>query len=144
MKKKYITYKDIISYNYCYDPQEIGMPVNYKATIPEFIQEYRSKVKHIDDILWVLARKRYITKKQACWFALKCARRVQHLVTDQRSIIALDMVEKYLDGKTTVKGLEIAKYEASVAYRNVIPLVNLTQYIEEKNAQIDIFLEILK
>ena len=49
MKKK-ITYKDLMEKGACYDPQDIGMPKNYSGTIPEFITEYRDKVKNKNDI----------------------------------------------------------------------------------------------
>ena len=52
--KKTITYKDLMLLGPCYDPQEIGMPKNYSATIPKFINEYRNKVKSKLDIIWVV------------------------------------------------------------------------------------------
>lgn len=115
MKKKYVTYKDVESIVY-YDPRVIGMPINYKATVFDFIQEYRNKLVDIDVIFLVLVREEYVTRKQAAWFALKCIRRVQYLVTDQRGIYALDSIEKYLEGKATRKELRVSKYKAYEAF----------------------------
>lgn len=116
MKNKYVTYKDIMSDDPCYDPKKIGMPVNYRASIPEFIQEYRHKVNCINNIFWVLLRKKYLTKKQFIWFALKCVRRIEHLIKDQRSVDALDVAERYLKGEATREELKISQEEAYAAY----------------------------
>lgn len=140
MKKKYVTYKDIMSDNPCYDPQEIGMPTNYKATVAEFIQEYRGKVRKTGDIFWVLLRSKYLTKSQAVWFSLKCAKRVKHLIIGQRAINVLNVTERYLKGEATEEELVVAKNEADAAYgyrinfneNNIYLLIyyatNLTKY----------------
>jgi hypothetical protein len=41
-------------------------------------------------------------------FALWCAREVQHLMTDPRSINALDVAERYANGDATLKDLDAA------------------------------------
>lgn len=53
-----------------------------------------------DDALWAL---RAVTGEEACIrrFAVWCARQVQHLMTDDRSIQALDVAERYADGLAT-------------------------------------------
>jgi len=41
-------------------------------------------------------------------FAVRCARRVQHLMTDPRSLVALDVAERYARGEATDKELSTA------------------------------------
>ena len=50
-------------------------------------------------------------------FAVWCARRVQHLMTDPRSIKALDVAEAYANGTATLEELEEAKDAAWAAAR---------------------------
>lgn len=67
----------------------------------------------IDDTLWVLQRfgKIELIRRFGIW----CARQVQHLMTDERSIKALDVAEAYLDGKVTKKELAYAAADAARA-----------------------------
>lgn len=44
-----------------------------------------------------------------------CARQVQHLMTDQRSINALDVAEKFADGLATQEELDAAREAAKAA-----------------------------
>ena len=48
-------------------------------------------------------------------FAVWCARQVQHLLTDPRSIAALDVAEKFACGAATEAELEEARAEAAAA-----------------------------
>lgn len=48
-------------------------------------------------------------------FAVRCARRVQHLMTDQRSIDALDVSERFANGSATTDELEAARGAALAA-----------------------------
>ena len=48
-------------------------------------------------------------------FGVWCARQVQHLMTDQRSIDALDFAERFANGKATVKELNTAEGAARAA-----------------------------
>jgi hypothetical protein len=45
-------------------------------------------------------------------FAVWCARKVQHLMTDPRSIAALDVAEWYANGEATAEELDAAWYSA--------------------------------
>ena len=42
-----------------------------------------------------------LSDKQLMLFTVRCARRVQHLMTDPRSIVALDVAERYAHGQAT-------------------------------------------
>lgn len=49
-----------------------------------------------------------LTDAQLRLFAVRCARRVQHLMTDPRSIAALDVAERHAKGEATDKELAAA------------------------------------
>ena len=62
----------------------------------------------IDDALWCLrAVDGY--EKEMRLFAVWCARQVQHLMTDQKSIKALDVAERYAQGQATHEELKQAR-----------------------------------
>ena len=50
-----------------------------------------------------------LTDAQLRLFAVRCARRVQHLMTDPRSVAALDVAERYARGEATDKELAAAR-----------------------------------
>ena len=50
-----------------------------------------------------------LSDKQLRLFAVRCARRVQHLMTDPRSIAALDVAERYAQGEATDDELSAAR-----------------------------------
>ena len=54
----------------------------------------------LDDALWTL-RCVQNCDRDARLFAVFCARQAQHLMTDQRSIDALDVVERFANGEAT-------------------------------------------
>ena len=70
----------------------------------------------IDDALWCL-RAVYDHDKEICLFAVWCARQVQHLMTDQRSVAALDVAERFANGDATKEELDAARAEAWAAAR---------------------------
>ena len=49
-----------------------------------------------------------LTEAQKRLFAVRCARRVQHLMTDPRSIAALDVAERHAKGEATDEELAAA------------------------------------
>ena len=70
----------------------------------------------LDDALWCCrAEPQY--KKEWRLFAVQCARRVQHLMTDPRSVRALEVAEKYAHGHATVAELNAARAAAWDAAR---------------------------
>ena len=48
-------------------------------------------------------------------FAVRCARRVHHLMKDQRSVAALDVAERYAKGEATDEELAAARDAAAYA-----------------------------
>jgi hypothetical protein len=57
-----------------------------------------------------------LTDRQRHEFALACARRVQHLMTDPRSIAALDTRERWLRGEATDAEMDAALAAARAAW----------------------------
>jgi len=68
----------------------------------------------IDDALWCLRACDGIDR-EARLYAVWCARQVQHLMTDQRSLDALDIAERHADGEATDQELAAARDAASAA-----------------------------
>ena len=71
-----------------------------------------------DYLLWVATRKGVLTDKQLRLFAVWCVRQVQHLLKDKRSIEALDVAERYANGKATDEELKFARDAAGAAAWN--------------------------
>ena len=69
------------------------------------------KAMGLNDALWCL---RTMPEHSARWrlFAVACARRVQHLMTDQRSLAALDVAERHARGLATDAELDAARTAA--------------------------------
>lgn len=72
----------------------------------------------LDDALWCC---RCLPEYDREWrlFAVWCARKVQHLMTDQRSITAIDVAERYAIGDATDDELHAAWDAALAAARDV-------------------------
>ena len=68
----------------------------------------------LDDALWCL-RTVNGYDKQIRLLAVAYARRVQHLMTDQRSIAAIDIAERYANGLATADELKAARSAAWAA-----------------------------
>jgi hypothetical protein len=68
----------------------------------------------LDDALWAL---RCVTghDREIRHYAVWCARQVQHLMTDSRSLRALDVAERHADGLTTNAELAAARAAAWAA-----------------------------
>ena len=65
----------------------------------------------LDDAIWCLrAVEGY--DREIRLFAVWCARQVQHLMKDQRSIDALDVAERFANGQATKEELAVAKAAA--------------------------------
>jgi hypothetical protein len=67
------------------------------------------KSNGLDDALWCL---RSVDHKSVRLYAVACAREVQHLMTDARSLKALDVAEAYANGKATEEEMEQARSAA--------------------------------
>lgn len=74
------------------------------------------KSNGLDDALWC-ARSAPEYNREWRLYAVWCARQVQHVMTDKRSIAALDVAERYANGEATDKELEAARAAAWAAAR---------------------------
>ena len=68
----------------------------------------------LDDALWCCRAEPQHTKEWRL-FAVRCARRVQHLMTDERSIDALDVAERHANGRATDTELAAARAASRAA-----------------------------
>jgi hypothetical protein len=68
----------------------------------------------LDDALWCLGACEGIDR-EARLYAVWCARQVQHLMTDPRSLAALDVAERHANGEATDADLAAAETEARCA-----------------------------
>ena len=67
-------------------------------------------------MFWLMVNtKTNATDKQLRLIAVKCARQVQHLMTDQRSLNALDVAERFTNGEATQEELAAARAAAGDA-----------------------------
>ena len=68
----------------------------------------------LDDAIWCL-RAVAGRDREIRLFAVWCARQVQHIMTDQRSLDALDVAERYANGEATEKEMDAARSDAASA-----------------------------
>ena len=67
-------------------------------------------------VFWIASRQGVLTNRELRLFAVWCARRVQHLLTDPRSINAIDVAERYANGEATDEELAAARAAASAVF----------------------------
>jgi hypothetical protein len=100
---KTLTWADFAKHEPCYNPAEkYG---EWEGTILDLMQHPEIPAK---DKVWAFTREGIVNDKILRLFAVGCARKVQHLMKDQRSIDALDVAERYANGNATKDELEWA------------------------------------
>lgn len=67
-------------------------------------------------VLWIATRQGVLTDRELRLFAVWCARQGQHLLTDPRSINAIDVSERYANGEATDEELAAARDAARAAF----------------------------
>ena len=96
----------------------------------------------LDDALWALQAVDGHEKEKRI-FAVECARQVQYLMTDPRSLAALGVAERFACGKATLEELAVANdaaYNATIAaYNATIAAYNAT--IEANDADYNATIE---
>ena len=102
---------DIRSWKPCYDPAK-HLPEDWTGTALDIL---RHETIPPENKLWVVCREELISAKTLRLFAVWCARQLQHLMTDTRSIEALAVAERYANGKATDGELNAAAAAAAVA-----------------------------
>lgn len=70
-----------------------------------------------DDALWCLSAVDGHEREMRL-FAVECARSVQHLMKDKRSIDAIDVAERFANGQATQQELDAARAAAGTAARD--------------------------
>lgn len=80
--------------------------------------EYILNTLNFDDALWCM-RAAPEHRKEWRLFAVWCARRVTHLMTDPRSLAAIDVAERFAHGNATNEELDAAWAAAWAAARDV-------------------------
>jgi len=111
---KIFTIDDIRSWNPCYDPIK-HLPEGWSGAAIDILKHDAIPP---EDKLWVVCREDLIDAKTLRLFAVWCARQVQHLMTDERSIAVLDVAERYANGQATEKELAAARDAAWAAARD--------------------------
>ena len=73
------------------------------------MEEFWNTSDRGDWMIWLICNsENNVTDKQLRLIAVECARQVQHLMTDPRSITALDVAERYANGEATDEELAAA------------------------------------
>jgi hypothetical protein len=93
MKKFTIT--DIRKWKPCYDPSRY-LAESWQGTALDILNDKRIP---FEDRLWVIMRTDLVSERLMRRFGVWCARQVQHLMNDERSIQALDVMEAYAENR---------------------------------------------
>jgi hypothetical protein len=106
---KTISNEIIRKFQPCYDPSKFITDENEKLPIKDWIKKYRNVVP-VKDILWILLRKEFLSKKDLKLFVVWCAREALKLVEnpDKISVNACNVAEKYANGEATKEELDVA------------------------------------
>ncbi len=108
------TISDIRSWNPCYDPAK-HLPEGWSGSVIDILDHATIPPQ---DKLWVVCREILIDARTLRLFAVWCARQVQHLMKDTRSIAALDVSEKVALGQASTDELAAACAAARAAARD--------------------------
>lgn len=107
---KTLTWSDFDQHEPCYSPQKkYGY---FEGTIINILQDKR--IPNTDKI-WAFTREGVMDDETLRLFAVRCARQVQHLMKDERSLNALDVAERYANGLATAEELAAARAAALAA-----------------------------
>jgi len=102
---KRFTINDIRKWKPCYDPSE-HLPESWQGTALDILNDDSIPFK---DRLWVIMRTDLVSERLMRRFAVWCARQVQHLMVDERSIHALDVMEAYAENRWLINDAEYAE-----------------------------------
>jgi hypothetical protein len=98
------TITDVRSWSPCYPPERyLAEGVTYTAL--DILTDARIPDA---DKLWCVLRPEVLDDKTLRLFAVWCARQIQHLMTDPRSITALDVAERFANCEATKDELDAA------------------------------------
>jgi hypothetical protein len=108
---RYFDINNIREWKPCYDPKK-RLSENWRGTALTILKNDNISVP---DRFWVVLRTDLVSEKLMRLFAVWCARQVQHLMKDPRSLNALDVVERFANGQASKAELDAAKDAARAA-----------------------------
>ena len=106
--------------------KKIGIPTDYSDTLFNFVKKYRHKVNDLQDINLIACR--FLDKKTRDYYTWWCVNEIKHFMKDERSIKAVDTLKLYIDGKVTIKELEVAADNANVVFSAALNINNFDNY----------------
>ena len=98
----------------CQDGVDRALALGHTA----MAQVWADSQMNANDRIWTATRPGVLTNKELRLFAVWAVRQVQHLMTDPRSIAALDVAERYANGEATDAELDAAGDAAGDAARD--------------------------
>lgn len=104
MSPRILTIEDIRDWQPCYDPNKY-LAEDWSGTLLDILDDKRIP---FEDRLWVIMRTSLVSEKLMRLFAVWCARQVQHLMADKRSLDALNVAERFANGEATKEELAAA------------------------------------
>jgi len=82
------------------------------------MQEAWDKCDRPDWLIWIATRPNVLDDKTLRLFAVWCCRQIQHLMTDPRSIAAVDAAEQFANGLISKEQLKAAAYASAASAAN--------------------------
>jgi hypothetical protein len=113
---KTISNKVIRQFHIGYDPSEVITDETEELPVKDWVQKYRHVIP-AKNIICLLLREEFLSKKDLRLFAVWCAREALKLIAnpDERSINACNIAEKFANGQATKKELDAAYIAADTA-----------------------------
>ena len=107
-----VTLRQILAAGPCYDPREKGLlPTDHDLDAPITFGEIAEKASP-NDLIWCFAYALPGHEALKRHFAVDCAERVKHLMTDPRSLDALGVARRHAMGEATDAELDAARVAA--------------------------------
>ena len=96
----------------CYDPSQVVKDENEELGVKEWVEKYRSLVKDLSDIVWLLCNECFMSDKDMRLFAVWNARKALKLIDNPSpiSINTCDVAELFANGKATKEELSTARH----------------------------------
>jgi len=117
---KTISNQIIKQFRPCYDPSEVITDETEELSVKQWVEKYRNIVP-AKDILWLLLREEFLSRKDLILFSVWCAREALKLIEkpDKRSVEACNVAERYANGEVTKEELLAASDAALNAAQDV-------------------------